>query len=143
MAVPKSKIIAGFLVLALLGGLLGGFNMSWSRAPSFPLYGLIIDICAIPVMIMLILYVRKLKVASTDEFSLTKKRYAAQNGFIIGFALFLISGVFPIFFPDLYRQLIASLDGAHEGFLMGRVAGMAPFVLGLLIGQISAWLKYR
>ncbi len=138
MSVSKSKWVAGILVLGLMGGLLGGFNMSWSREASFPLYGLIIDICAVPVMIMLILYVRKLKAASTDEFSMAKKRYAAQNGFVIGFALFLISGIFPIFLPDLYRQFIASLDGAHEGFLMGRVAGMAPFVLGLLIGQISA-----
>ncbi len=143
MTMSKSKWVAGILVLALMGGLLGGFNMSWSREASFPLYGVIIDICAVPVMIMLILYVRKLKAASTDEFSVAKKRYAAQNGFLIGFALFLISGVFPIFCPDLYRQFIASLDGAHEGFLMGRVAGMAPFVLGLLIGQVSAWLKYR
>ena len=143
MTGSKWKFTGGILVLALIGGLLGGFNMSWSREESFPLYGAIIDICAVPVMIMLILYVRKLKAVSTDEFSVAKKRYAAQNGFIIGFALFLVSGVFPIFFPDLYRQFIASLDGAHEGFLMGRVTGMAPFVLGLLIGQVTAWLKYR
>jgi|GEM_PF-2178635 len=143
MIISKSRFIVGVLVLALMGGLLGGFNMHWSREPSFPLYGAMIDLCAVPVLIMLILYVRKLKTASTDEFGVVKKRYAAQNGFIIGFALFLISGMLPIVFPDLYRQFIASLDGAHEGFLMGRVTGMAPFVLGLLIGQVSAWLKYR
>ena len=139
----KWKFAGGVTVTALIGGLLGGFNMSWSREASFPLYGVIIDICALPVLIMLILYVRKLKAATTDEFSIAKKRYAAQSGFIIGFALFLITGLFPIFLPDLYRQFIASLDGAQEGFLMGRVSGMAPFVLGLLIGQVSAWLKYR
>ena len=143
MAVSKWKFAGGIFALALIGGLLGGFNMSWSREPSFPLYGVIIDACAVPVVIMLILYMRKLKAASTDEFSMAMKRYAAQNGLIIGFALFMVSGVFPIFFPDLYRQFIASLDGAQEGFLMGRVTGMLPFVLGLLIGQASAWLKYR
>jgi hypothetical protein len=143
MTGSKWKFAGGVLVLASIGGLLGGFNMSWSREASFPLYGVIIDLCAIPVMIMLILYIRKLKAASTDEFSVTKKRYAAQNGFVIGFALFLITGLFPIFLPDVYRQFIAGLDGAHEGFLVGRVSGMAPFVLGLLIGQVGAWLKYR
>lgn len=143
MTGSKWKFAGGVLVLASIGGLLGGFNMSWSREASFPLYGVIIDLCAIPVMIMLILYIRKLKAASTDEFSVTKKRYAAQNGFVIGFALFLITGLFPIFLPDVYHQFIAGLDGAHEGFLVGRVSGMAPFVLGLLIGQVGAWLKYR
>jgi uncharacterized protein YjeT (DUF2065 family) len=143
MTGSKWKFAGGVLVLASIGGLLGGFNMSWSREASFPLYGVIMDLCAIPVMIMLILYIRKLKAASTDEFSVTKKRYAAQNGFVIGFALFLITGLFPIFLPDVYRQFIAGLDGAHEGFLVGRVSGMAPFVLGLLIGQVGAWLKYR
>jgi uncharacterized protein YjeT (DUF2065 family) len=139
----KWKFAGGVAVAALIGGLLGGFNMSWSREASFPLYGVIIDICALPVLIMLILYVRKLKAATTDEFSIAKKRYAAQSGFIIGFALFLITGLFPIFLPDLYRQFIASMDGANDGFLIGRVSGMAPFVLGLLIGQVGAWLKYR
>ncbi|MGN6208741.1 hypothetical protein [Asticcacaulis sp.] len=143
MTGSKWKFAGGVAVAALIGGLLGGFNLSWSREASFPLYGLIIDICALPVLIMLILYVRKLKAATTDEFSIAKKRYAAQSGFVIGFVLFLITGLFPIFLPDLYRQFIASMDGANDGFLIGRVSGMAPFVLGLLIGQVNAWLKYR
>jgi uncharacterized protein YjeT (DUF2065 family) len=143
MVLSKSRFTGGVLALALIGGLLGGFNLYWGRAPQFPLYGTILDLCAIPVVILLVLYVRRLKAASADEFSVAKKRYAAQSGFVIGFALFLLSGLFPIFFPDLYRQFLASLDGASDGFLMGRVSGMAPFVLGLLIGQVSAWLKYR
>jgi len=134
MALSKSRFTGGVLALALIGGLLGGFNLYWGRAPQFPLYGTILDLCAIPVVILLVLYVRRLKAASADEFSVAKKRYAAQS---------LLSGLFPIFFPDLYRQFLASLDGASDGFLMGRVSGMAPFVLGLLIGQVSAWLKYR
>jgi len=143
MTGSKWKFAGGIFCLALIGGLLGGFNMSWSREASFPLYGLLIDLCAIPVFIALFIYVRRLKAASTDEFSIAKKRYAAQSGFMIGFVLFLLTGLFPIVLPDLYRQFIAGLDGAHEGFLMGRVSGMAPFVIGLLIGQVAAWLKYR
>ena len=143
MLVSKSKLVSGIIALGLTGGLLGGFNMYWGRQPEFPLYGVFIDLCAIPILIVMILYVRRIKANATDEFSVAKKRYAAQNGFLIGFALFMLSGLFPIIFPAAYLQFIATLDGAHEGFLMGRVAGMAPFILGLVIGQVSAWLKYR
>ncbi len=137
---PFVVAVGGF---ASLCGLLAGFNLHWSREASFPLHGLIIDVCAVPVLIYIFVYVRRLKAASTDEFAVTKKRFAAQTGFVFGFVLFGLSGVFPLVFPGAYHAFIGSLDGAHEGFIMGRVLGMAPFVIGLLIGQIAAWMRYR
>lgn len=129
--------------LALAGGFLGGFNMLWVRHPPFPVYGYIIDLVAVPAVLAGLLYLRRIKAETMDEFMVTKKRFAAQSGFVIGFVLFAVSGLLPLIFPQAYHQFIASLDGANDGFIMGRVSGMAPFVLGLLLGQVGAWLKYR
>ena len=135
--------IAGVLMAGSIGGLLGGFNMHWSRQPAFPIYGIGIDLIAVPALIALILYMRRVKIAMSDEFSVAKKRFAAQTGLMIGFLLFALSGVFPIVFKGPYNQFIASMDGANDGFIFGRLFGMLPFVFGLLIGQIAAWRKYR
>ncbi len=134
-------ILAGVLVMA--GGLLGGFNMMWVRHPPFPAYGYVVDLIAVPAVIAGLLYIRRVKAATMDEFMVTKKRFAAQSGFVIGFLLFAVSGLLPLVFPQTYHQFIASLDGADDGFIIGRVSGMAPFVIGLLLGQVGAWLKYR
>ena len=133
----------GIGVLALAAGMLGGFNMMWVRHPPFPVYGYVIDLIAVPAIIAGLLYARRIKAATMDEFMVTKKRFAAQSGFVIGFVLFAVSGVIPLVFPDAYHQFIASLDGADDGFIMVRISGMAPFVIGLLLGQVGAWLKYR
>jgi len=131
------------VVLASAGGLLGGFNMMWIRHPPFPVYGYVVDLIAVPAVIAGLLYVRRIKAATMDEFMVTKKRFAAQSGVVIGFLLFAVSGVIPLVFPQAYHQFIAGMDGAGDGFTMGRVFGMAPFVIGLLLGQVGAWLKYR
>ncbi len=133
--------VAGIMVLA--AGLLGGFNMVWIRHPPFPVYGYGVDLVAIPAIIAGLLYVRRIKAAAMDEFMIAKKRFAAQSGFVIGFALFAVSGLVPLMFPQAYHQFIGGMDGADDGFIIGRVSGMAPFVLGLVFGQIGAWLKYR
>lgn len=143
MSSNRAPFIAGTGAVIMMGGILGGVNFHWSRQPEFPLYGYIIDICAIPVLIYTILYVKRLKAASTDEFAVTKKRFAAQTGFVFGFAMFAISGIIPLLFPQTYHQFLGTLDGVQEGFIMGRVLGMAPFVVGLLFGHVTAWLKYR
>ncbi|ESQ93022.1 hypothetical protein ABAC460_01855 [Asticcacaulis sp. AC460] len=143
MTATRGAFIIGIVVLGAMAGLLGGFNLHWSREAVFPLYGILIDVLAIPALIYVFLYVRRLKVAVTDEFAETKKRLAAQTGFVVGFGLFAVSGIVPMVFPEAYNTFIGTLDGAHEGFLMGRVLGMAPFVIGLVIGQVVAWTKYR
>ncbi len=143
MTSNRTPFVAGLAAVIMMAGILGGVNLHWSRQPSFPLYGYIIDICAVPVLIYTILYVRRLKAVSMDEFAVTKKRFAAQTGFVFGFAMFAVSGVVPILFPQAYQQFLGTLDGVQEGFIMGRVLGMAPFVLGLLFGHVVAWLKYR
>jgi uncharacterized protein YjeT (DUF2065 family) len=117
--------------------------MLWVRHPPFPVYGYVVDLVAVPAVVAGLLYLRRIKAATMDEFMITKKRFAAQSGFVLGFLLFAVSGLFPILFPLAYNQFIASLDGANDGFIIGRVSGMAPFVLGLLLGQVGAWLKYR
>ncbi|EGF92486.1 putative membrane protein [Asticcacaulis biprosthecium C19] len=143
MTATRGTFITGIVFLGAMAGLLGGFNLHWSREPVFPLYGILIDVLAVPALIYVLLYVRRLKVAATDEFAQTKKRLAAQTGIVIGFGLFAVSGIVPMIFPDAYTSFIGTLDGAHEGFLMGRVLGMAPFVLGLIVGQVVVWTKYR
>ena len=130
-------------VLVVTAGLLGGLNMLWVRHPPFPVYGYIIDLVAVPTVIAGLLYVRRIKAETMDEFMVAKKRFAAQSGFVIGFVLFAATGLLPLLFPEAYRQFLSSLDGANDGFIMGRISGMAPFVLGLLLGQVGAWLKYR
>ena len=143
MKQSRWPLVFGIMVVALTCGLLGGFNMHWSRETHFPLYGMIIDVCAVPVIIFMFLYVRRLKAASTDEFAQTKTRFAAQTGFMVGFVLYAVSGIIPIVFPDAYRAFIGQMDGANDGFILGRVAGMAPFVIGLLVGQVAAWRRYN
>ncbi len=129
--------------LATLCGLIGGFNYHWMHMAAFPAYGIILDLLAAPVVVGLVFHVRRMKKQTSDEFSVAKKRFAAGTGFAVGFVLFAISGIVPVFLPDLYHQFINSLDGANDGFIMGRVAGMAPFVIGLVVGQIASWIKYR
>ncbi|MBW8882254.1 MAG: hypothetical protein JF615_12775 [Asticcacaulis sp.] len=143
MTQSRWPFVVSVLLMAATGGLLGGFNMHWGRQTVFPLYGILIDILAVPVLVYMILYVRRMKAAISDEFSVAKKRFAAQTGFVVGFALFAITGLVPLIFQAPYHAFIASLDGANEAFIMGRVFGMAPFVFGLLIGQIAAWARYR
>lgn len=139
----RGRFYLGVLALALVGGLLGGFNMMWIKHPPFPVYGYVVDLIAVPAVVAGVLYLRRIKATAMDEFMVAKKRFAAQSGFVIGFALFAVSGLVPLVFPQAYNQFLASLDGANDGFIWGRISGMAPFVIGLLLGQVGAWLKYR
>lgn len=143
MKKSKWPFIAGITTLGLLGGLLGGLNLMWSRQPQFPIYGYLADICLIGVFIYLFINVRRMKAESSDEFHVAKKRLAAQTGIILGFVIYAVTNAVPLFFPHTSDAFLASLDGAKEGFIMGRVFGMAPFVIGLLIGQVVSWAKYR
>ncbi len=142
MMQSRWPFIGGIVALGAAGGLLGGINHYWVNHGPFPAYGLIIDLLALPVLLAGILYVRRFGKRSSDEFSVAKKRYATQYGMIIGLILFAITGVWPIVLPGLYHSFIASLDGADDGFIMGRVFGMAPFIIGLLVGQVLAWKRY-
>ena len=128
---------------ALIAGALGGFSLHWSRQPAFPLYGMTLDLIGVPVVIGLILYARRLKRASSDEFSVAKKRYAVTTAFLCGAVLYMLCGALTIFLPQPYHAFIASLGDAQGAFEIGRVAGFAPFALGLVIGQVASWLKYR
>lgn len=132
-----------FAGVVIMGGVCGALNYEWAHQAKFPPYGMIFDLIALPGTVALALYVRRMRMAAADEFSVTKKRVAAQTAVWLGFVLFLLSNGFHIFFPGLYHDLIRSLDGPEDGFVMGRVFGMAPFAVALLIGQFTAWLKYR
>jgi len=139
----RGRFYIGVLALALLGGLLGGFNLHWSRQPQFPAYGYVFDAVAATLFVVLFWYMRKLKAATMDEFAVAKKRFAAQSGFMIGLVIFLLSGLWPVFFRDSYQHFIAWTGTADDAFTMGRAFGVAPFVIGLMLGQAGAWLKYR
>jgi len=133
----------GIFILALLGGLLGGFNLRWSRMPQFPVYGYVLDAVVVPLFFLLLFYVRKLKSETTDEFDVAKKRYAAQSGLMVGLVIFILSGLWPIFSRSTYEAFIVWAGTPDDIFTMGRVFGIVPIVIGLIIGQVGAWLKYR
>ncbi len=131
------------LGVMVAGGLLGGFNYHWAHESTFPVYGYAIDALVVPLVIAAILYIRRLKIAQADEFTVAKKRLAAQNGLIAGFLLYAVMNLMPIVFPHAYDAFVQSLGGAGDAFAIGRLIGMVPFVVGLLYGQTVAWLKYR
>ena len=136
-------VIGGIATLGLLGGLFGGLNLMWSRQPHFPIYGYIADFVLIGVFTYLFVNVRRIKAETSDEFAVAKKRLAAQTGIILGFVIYAVSNALPFFFPHTTDAFLAQLDDARDGFVVGRVFGMAPFIIGLLIGQVWSWAKYR
>lgn len=133
----------GIALMAVLGGLVGGTVYYWAQHPPFPVYGYLIEGVLILLIIAGVFVVRRLKGAACDEFAVVKKRLATQIGFQVGFGLYAVVNLAPLLAPQAFRDFFAHLDGAREGFIMGQVAGMAPFVFGLLIGQIAAQWKYR
>ena len=138
----------GLLYVAMAGaifgsGLLGGYNVYWGHLPHFPVGGIAIDLLAVPAIIGLILYVRRVRCAQADEFSVTKKRIAAQTGLVVGAIGFVLISGLQMILPAEYHALLSHLDGAEDGYEVGRVVGMAPFVIGVIIGQIVAWSKFR
>ncbi len=143
MIQSRWPFIGGIATLALMGGLLGGLNLLWSRQPVYPVYGYIVTGCVLAVMIFVVFRIRRWSSENMDEFQVTKKRFAAQTGFIFGFVIYAVTNALPLFFPDASNAFLATMDGAREGFIIGRVFGMAPFLIGLLIGQVAAWLRYR
>ena len=132
----------GVVGLACLGGLLGGTAVYWSHQPEFPLYGYIFDACLAAVLVFSLLRLKRWKAEMSDEFTVAKKRIATQVGLMTGFVLFLILSLLPHLFPHSYRGVLASLDG-YEGFNLGQACGMLPFAVGLVVGQIAAWWRYR
>ena len=125
------------------GGLLGGYNYHWVHLPHFPIAGIVIDLLAVPVVIGLILYVRRIRRAQADEFSVAKKRLAAQTGLLAGATGYVLISVLQLVFPGGYHFLLSHLDDAADGYEVGRVVGLAPFIIGLIIGQVVAWRKYQ
>lgn len=132
----------GILALAALGGVMGGTLYYWSSRPPVPPYAYVVEGALFLALIAGVFILRRLK-ANCDEFAVAKKRLATQFGFQIGFGLYAVVNLAPLLAPHLFRDFFSGLGSAREGFIMGQVAGMAPFVLGLLIGQIAAQWKYR
>ncbi len=139
----RGLFYAAIFAAALTGGLLGGLNLTWSRHPPFPAYAWAIDLVLAPVLLGLILYARRLKRETTDEFDQTKKRHAAAFALMFGMIGFLLTNLFHPFFPQAYNAFMQALGTPEDGYEIGKVVGMAPFALGLLAGQVVAWMKYR
>lgn len=130
-------------VYACLIALVVGTAVYWSRQPVFPIYGYIFIACLIVVMVFTAFNMRRWRTEGLDEFQVAKKRMATQIGFIAGFVIYSAVNILPFLFRDAYNTMFLHLDGPREGFILGQVAGMAPFVLGLFIGHIVAWAKFR
>ncbi|MEI9903647.1 MAG: hypothetical protein WDN06_06430 [Asticcacaulis sp.] len=133
---------AGVLTLACLGGLLGGTAVYWSHQPQFPLYGYIFDACVAAVLVFSVLRLKRWKAKISDEFTVAKQRIATQVGLTTGFVLFVILSLLPHLLPHFYRGVLAPFDG-YEGFNLGQTFGMLPFAIGIVVGQVAAWMKYR
>ncbi len=140
----KTQWMFGFGVvgLACLGGLLGSTAVYWSHQPQFPMYGYIFDACVAAVLVFGLMRLKQWQSESCDEFAVAKKRIATQVGLTTGFMLFLAMSLLPHLFPQAYRGVLAPLTG-YEGFNLGQACGMLPFAVGMVIGQIVAWMKYR
>ncbi len=143
MKQQSGRLYAAMAAAMLGGGLLGGFNFHWAHLSHFPVEGIAVDLLAVPVVIGLILYVRRIRRAQADEFSVVKKRMAAQTGLLIGALGFVLISVLQLVLPGAYHAMLSHLDDAEDGYAIGRVVGMAPFAIGVVIGQILAWSKYR
>jgi hypothetical protein len=141
----KQKLFFFPVVLALgaLAGVVVGFNTFWVRQGDFPAYGWLVDLIAAPLFVALLLYARRLKRLAVDEFAVAKKNYAIQISFRVGLVLFCLTGLFPILFKTEYHAFLNGMDGADDAFTIGRVFGIAPFFIGLLVGQVASWAKYR
>ncbi len=133
---------ASVLTLACLGGLLGGTAVYWSRQPEFPLYGYIFDACLAVVLLFSIQQFRRRMAETCDEFAVAKKRLATQVGLMTGFMMFMVMSLLPHLLPHSYHAVLAPMDG-YEGFNLGQTFGMLPFAVGMIVGQIAAWMKYR
>ncbi len=138
----KLPFWAGLFAVALFGGFMGAINVTWRRH-GFPTWGVPADVTAVVVIAIAVFFLRRLKAKSTDEFSIAKKRYAATTGVMIGMIIFLLSGLWPILSPGSYAAFLVWCGSPDDVFVMGKVFGFFPFVLGLLIGQVAAWAKYR
>ena len=139
----RSLLYVAMAGVVLGSGLLGGCNVYWAHMPHFPVEGMAIDLLAVPAIIALIFYVRRVRRAQADEFSVTKKRIAAQTGLVVGAVGFVLISGLQLVLPAEYHAMLSHLDGAEDGYEIGRVVGLAPFIVGLMVGQVVAWRKYR
>jgi hypothetical protein len=78
-----------------------------------------------------------------DEFIATKTRYAAQSGLIVGACLMVVMALTFFMWPQLETTVLLWTHTENSGFSFGRLLGSMPFLIGALIGQVVAWLKYR
>ena len=132
------------LILCMGAGLVNGYWLSGGHA--LPIYGWVIDVLlaavVVAVIVRSVIYVRRNREVLADEFQVTKTRYATHTGFVIGLLVYSLTSLWPMLHPDSYHATLARL-GSEDAYSIGRVAGMLPFVFGMCIGQVAAWLKYR
>lgn len=132
------------LILCMGAGLLNGYWLSGGR--DLPIYGWAMDAVlaagVVTVIVWAVIYVRRNREVLADEFQVTKTRYATHTGFVIGLLIYSLTSLWPMLHPASYQVLLGRI-GSEDAYSIGRVAGMLPFVLGMCIGQVAAWLKYR
>ena len=126
----------------VLGGLLGGLNLMWTHEGGLPAYGYAVDFALVAVMVVLILYVRRARMARSDEFAVVKKRTAATTAILFGFITYGLGMIARGLFAGAYRGWLDQLADKDDAFTLGLSLGMAPFALGMLVGLIFVWRKY-
>jgi hypothetical protein len=133
--------ISGFvvLILSLLAALLYGHALNGGHA--LPI-DIILALGVVAVIALAVVYSRRHRQVPADEFLVAKTRYATYGGFMIGLVLYCLASLWPFVHPASYHAALSRF-GTEDGYSIGRVSGMVPFVVGMWIGQVAAWLKYR
>ncbi len=126
----------------VLGGLLGGLNFHWAHNGVFPVYGYGVDFALLAILVLLVLYVRRVRMTQADEFSIVKKRTAASTGMMFGFAAYGVGTIARGVFASGYTAMLDRLPGKDDAFILGLSLGMLPFALGMLVGSLFVWRKY-
>ena len=126
----------------VLGGLLGGLNFMWAHEGAIPAYGYVVDAALLAAIVLSILYVRRVRKAQADEFSVVKKRAAATTAMMFGFVVYGLGMIARGLFAGPYKSLLDQLPAKDDAFTLGLSLGMAPFAVGMLVGLVFVWRKY-
>ena len=125
-----------------MGGLLGGLNFMWAHIGGIPAYGYVVDAALLALMVVLVLYVRRERMARSDEFAVVKKRTAATTAMMFGFVVYGLIMIARGVFAGPYKALLDQLQDKDDAFTLGMTLGMVPFALGMLFGLVFVWRKY-
>jgi len=138
-------------VLALLSCALGILNAVWLYGSSdgLTMAQIVFDALAgcalLAAAVALTIQARKSpdRLGFSDEYAGARRRYASQIGLIAGLVLFVISLIAKTIVPDAFDFLIDANAGKRDAFFSGHMMGGYTFYIGVMIGWVVAYIKYR